>query len=168
MLFSYQMNWNFKEMPYDFYTDGSALGNGQQGSRGGYGVHVPSGTVFCAINCSLFEHISDTSKNVSGSYPHGPQTNNRYELEAIKHATQMVIFKHSYQHSIFCIFRLVMFQTATWESTLIPRTRRILSPNGMTTGSRMATKLLRDKMWRIRISSEISTAMFKRSSIVER
>ncbi|CAB03838.1 RNase H type-1 domain-containing protein [Caenorhabditis elegans] len=60
-------------MPYDFYTDGSALGNGQQGSRGGYGVHVPS----------------DTSKNVSGSYPHGPQTNNRYELEAIKHATQM-------------------------------------------------------------------------------
>uniref|UniRef100_A0A1I7UUL6 RNase H domain-containing protein n=1 Tax=Caenorhabditis tropicalis TaxID=1561998 RepID=A0A1I7UUL6_9PELO len=59
--------------PFNIYTDGSTVNNGQPGARGGYGVVCES----------------DRSLDRAGSYNHGNQTNNRYELEAIKHATEI-------------------------------------------------------------------------------
>ncbi|EGT48212.1 hypothetical protein CAEBREN_06927 [Caenorhabditis brenneri] len=59
--------------PYNIYTDGSAVNNGKPGARGGYGVVCES----------------DRSRDTSGSFTHGNQTNNRYELEAIKKATEI-------------------------------------------------------------------------------
>ncbi|UMM19454.1 hypothetical protein L5515_015047 [Caenorhabditis briggsae] len=98
--FAYSWRHNSRFFAMDINTDGATSNNGQARARGGWGVVVES----------------DRNLDRSGSSAYGNQTNNRYELDAIREATRIASQVPDRHISINTDSQYAVDSLNTWKS----------------------------------------------------
>ncbi|CAL2032192.1 unnamed protein product [Caenorhabditis brenneri] len=122
---------------YIIYTDGSTVNNGRAGARGGYGV------VF----------VSERYRDTSGYFTYGNQTNNRYELEAIKIATEVALDVHSHHILIRTDSEYSKKSITTWLKTW--KQNGFITANGEPVQNRQLIVEIDDNIRHIRAQGKI-------------